>query len=129
MKNYTDQDTTLKELKDLVDKFVNDRNWQQHHTPRKLAMNIAIEAAELMEQFQWDKEKDPDLEEVADELADIIFNCLNFANINNIDVSAAFLSKYKKLEKKYPVEIFNADNNSLDNYHKIKQAHRTKRSK
>jgi dCTP diphosphatase len=126
-KQRTDATTTIQELKELVTKFATDRHWQRHHTPKNLSMNIAIEAAELMEHFVWDRAGDPDREEVADELADVFFNVLNFAEHENIDLAGAFLRKYDKILKKYPVEKFNEAHDNLDNYRQIKKAHRAKK--
>lgn len=122
---HKDDETTLQELKDLVDKFGRDRNWSRHHTPKNLAMNIAIEAAELMEHFVWDREGKPDKEEVSDELADVLFNVLNFALSQNIDLSAAFLRKYEKLQVKYPVSKFNQGSDDLSEYRRIKKDYRS----
>jgi dCTP diphosphatase len=119
-----DDDTTLQELKDLVIKFCQDRHWQKHHTPKNLAMGIAIEAAELMEHYQWDLAEVPDREEVSDELADILFNVINFAHQENIDLTTSFMKKFEKLQVKYPLEKFSKDVNDLDEYKRIKNAYR-----
>ncbi len=124
MKQVNDTTTTFQELKDIVAKFGKDRNWGKHHAPKNLAMNIAIEAAELMEHYVWERDGEPDKAEVADELADVIFNCLNFAASQDIDITTAFMAKFERLQKKYPTTIFNADNDSLDDYQKIKQQYR-----
>ncbi len=119
-----DREVTIQELKDLVDKFSAERNWQKHHAPKNLAMNIAIEAAELMEHYVWDRAGEPDKQEVADELADVLFNVLNFASTQRIDLATAFMDKFEKLEKKYPVEKFNVDRDDLDEYRRIKKTYR-----
>ena len=124
MGKKTDQETTIAELKTLVMKFNAERNWGKHHAPKNLAMNIAIEAAELMEHFVWERDGEPDKQEVADELADIVFNCLNFAGTQDIDISSAFMSKFERLQKKYPTSVFNESNDNLDNYQRIKQRYR-----
>lgn len=124
MSKQADAETTLQELKDLVAQFSRERNWGKHHGPKNLAMNIAIEAAELMEHYVWEYDGEPDKQEVADELADIIFNCLNFAATQDIDITKAFMSKFERLQKKYPTTIFNESNGSLDDYQKIKQKYR-----
>jgi dCTP diphosphatase len=106
----SDQKTTLSELRTLVSNFVAARDWQQFHSPKNLAMSVAIEAAELMEHFQWltieqsravamQPEK---LGEVADELADILCYSLALANELQIDVSEAVRSKMVKNDRKYP---------------------------
>lgn len=129
MKRYADKNTSLQELKDLVIGFGEDRNWRKHHTPKNLAMSIAVEAAELMEHYLWERKGDPDRQEIADELSDIIFNCLNFAVVADIDVAEAFERKYQKMNQKYPTKIFNKHNDSLKDYERIKKAYRKKNGK
>ena len=122
----SDDNTTFQELKDLVEKFGADRNWQRHHSPKNLAMNIAIEAAELMELFVWEREGDPDSIEVEDEVADVLFNLLNFVHVQKIDLSTAFLRKYQKLLKKYPAEKFK-QSDDLTYYRQVKKAYRKRK--
>ena len=107
-----DQTMTVRELRDAVDHFVDARDWYQYHTPKHLAMSIAIEAAEIMEHFQWystqesvELLQDPELKaEVADELADVLIYCLSFANSADVDVSQAILAKLARNEGRFPVE-------------------------
>jgi len=122
-----DSETTLEELKQLVEQFAKERHWKHHHTPKNLAMGIAIEASELMEHYQWDHQSEPDKEEVADELSDVLFNLLNFAINENIDISSSFKSKYKKLQEKYPTTTFNKEHADLEEYHRIKKKYREKK--
>jgi dCTP diphosphatase len=122
-----DTSTNLQELKDMVIKFRDERGWIRHHSPKNLAISICLEAAELLEHFQWDDYSQQGKQEVADELADIMFNCFNFADIMDIDMSTAFRDKFKKIEKKYPVEIFHPDHDSREDYNRIKQAYRHKK--
>jgi dCTP diphosphatase len=124
-----DANTTIQELKELVIKFVTDRHWQRHQAPKNLVMNIAIEAAELMEHYVWEREGKPDSEEVADELADVLFNVLNFAQQENIDITTAFINKYQKIIKKYPLEKFNEDRDDLDEYRRIRHIYRSGKNK
>jgi NTP pyrophosphatase (non-canonical NTP hydrolase) len=106
----SDQNTTLSDLRTLVANFVADRDWQQFHSPKNLSMSLAIEAAELMEHFQWltiDQSRaiaaQPEkLAEVADELADILCYALALANELQIDVADAVRRKMLKNERKYP---------------------------
>lgn len=105
-----DNTTSLQELRSAVAQFVHHRDWERFHTPKNLAMSIAIEAAELMEHFQWltaqESERIFDTPEsrfqVADELADILIYCLAFANRGNIDLSQAVLEKLKRNELRFP---------------------------
>jgi dCTP diphosphatase len=106
----TDQQTTLGDLRQAVRAFVAARNWEIFHSSKNLAMSIAIEAAELMEHFQWSSPQesqhylaDPyNRQEVAEELADILIYCLSFANQAEIDVSQAVLAKLSKNELRFP---------------------------
>ncbi len=105
-----DDETSLSELKMKAEKFRDKRDWIKFHTPKNLAVSISIEAAEMLELFQW---KDPSTEEVLrekeltealeNELADILIYCLNMANILNIDLSSAIERKLKANNEKYPV--------------------------
>lgn len=107
-----DDSISLGELRARVHDFVERRDWYRYHTPKNLAMSIAIEAAEIMEHFQWvtveeshDFMRDPaNKREVADELADVIIYCLSFANATGVDVSEAVLAKLNRNETRFPVE-------------------------
>lgn len=105
-----DKTTTVAELRDALRRFVDERDWQQFHTPKNLAMSIAIETAELMEHFQWLSPaaardlSEADLQNVREELADIFCYALSFANAMGIDVSDAVREKMIKNAVKYPVD-------------------------
>ena len=107
----TDATTTLLELRRAVAAFVTARGWQVHHTPKHLAMSIAIEAAELMEHFQWRSADEVATyladaharQAVADELADVVIYCLSFANACGFDVSGAVQRKLERNETRFPV--------------------------
>jgi len=110
----TDSQTTLDELRRLVGDFVERRDWHQFHSPKNLSMSLAIEAAELMEHFQWISAEqsrhvaqEPDkLAAVAEELADVFCYGLAMANELKIDVSAALRDKMAKNERKYPADEY-----------------------
>ena len=110
----TDIDITVGVLRQAVAGFVNDRDWQPFHTPKNLTMSIAIEAAELMERFQWltpeeaqAAVEDPDdRAAVADELADVLIYCLSLSNALDLDVSSAVLGKLQTNEHRYPADEF-----------------------
>ena len=82
-------------------KFQRERDWKQFHTPENLAKSISIEAAELLEHFQWNKEYDR--EEVLDELADVLTYCYFMADALDADVEEIILNKLEKTAEKYPV--------------------------
>ena len=110
----SDSQTTVAQLKQLVERFVAERDWQQFHTPKNLSMALAIEAAELMEHFQWltPAEADalaadpPRLAAVAEELADVACYTLALASRLGIDLSQATQAKMVKNAQKYPAEQF-----------------------
>lgn len=93
-----DLEAVLVELR----KFVADREWDQFHTNENLAKSISIEAAELLECFQWNSNANPD--QVAEELADVLTYCYLLANKNGLDPMQIVLRKLRKTEEKYPVE-------------------------
>jgi dCTP diphosphatase len=107
-----DDQTTIADLRTLVDRFVSEREWQPFHSPKNLSGSIAIEAAELMELFQW---MTPDesaeiastpstRQHICDELADVIIYCLSLANALDIDLSQAIRGKMARNQEKYPIE-------------------------
>lgn len=126
MKN--DDNTTVSELKAQVMKFSNDRGWQPRHEPKNLAMSICIEAAELLEHFQWDDMTLNDKHKMGDELADILSYCLAFADAIDIDVTTAYTDKLARAALKYPLDTFNPDmhGGTADDYRAIKKAYRGK---
>jgi NTP pyrophosphatase (non-canonical NTP hydrolase) len=105
-----DTDTTVAELRQLVADFVAARDWSQFHSPKNVAMALAIEAAELMEHFQWIDAADSrdiprdatKLAAVAEEVSDVFGYTLALANELGIDISQAFRAKMIKNAKKYP---------------------------
>ncbi len=110
----SDSDTTISDLKGLIQRFVDEREWQPFHDPKNLSMSIAIEAAELMEHFQWlanheagDVRDSPDdMQQVREELADVVAFVLSFANALDIDISNALRDKMVKNAEKYPADRF-----------------------
>ena len=93
----------LKQLKNDVHQFTIDRDWDQFHTPANLAKSIVIEAAELLECFQWSDE-DYDLQHVKEELADVFNYAFMIADKYQLDVKEIVMAKLKKNALKYPVE-------------------------
>ncbi len=121
----TDANTTIEELKTACAEFKHERGWEKYNTPRNLAISIAIEAAELLEHFQWDTEDtEANKQALAGELADVFTYCLQFAHASGIDVTTAFYDKLAHSKQKYPVEIFNRDSASRESYYKIKSNYR-----
>jgi dCTP diphosphatase len=82
--------------------FVEERDWDQFHSPENLAKSISIEAAELLEQFQWDGEFD--LARVQEELADVLTYCHLLADKLHLNADQIVLAKLATTREKYPVE-------------------------
>lgn len=110
----TDDHITLGELRQAVAAFVDARDWRPFHTAKNLSMSIAIEAAELMEHFQWLTPseaqaalgKSAERAAVAEELADILIYCLSLSNALDLDISSAVLDKLATNEHRYPAGEF-----------------------
>lgn len=106
----SDATTTLEQLKKIANQFTQDRDWQQYHSPKNLSMNLSIEANELMEKFLWlttqesQAEIEKNRQEIADEVADVLFSLLCFSNVTGIDLSNSFESKLKQIAQKYPLD-------------------------
>lgn len=109
--SMTDATTTLGALKKSVAAFTEERDWAQFHSLKNLAMSISIEAAELMEPFQWVDNAESNevvqsadaLQPIADELADVVIYALQFANQSEIDLSEAIARKMAINAEKYPI--------------------------
>ena len=93
----------LEQLKQRIDKFNKDRDWDQFHTPCNLAKSISIEAAELLECFQWSNEE-YNKEEVLEELADVMNYCIQMSIVLDVDIVDVINKKMDKTELKYPVD-------------------------
>ena len=95
-----------KKIIDRILKFRNDRNWKKFHTPKDLAISISLEAAELLETFQWSgkdlicKNKK---EQISEELADIMIYCILMAEACKLDIDEIIKNKIAINNKKYPV--------------------------
>ncbi|MEY8742390.1 nucleotide pyrophosphohydrolase [Bacillales bacterium AN1005] len=97
----------IKELRDKVIKFRDDRNWKQFHNPKDLALSLSLEASELLENFQWKSSEEAvsvNLENIKDELADVLIYAMLLANDLNLDVEEIVKNKIGKNEMKYPVD-------------------------
>ena len=103
-----------KETIERIRKFTTDRDWQQFHTPGNLAKSISIEAAELLECYQWSD--DADLDHVKEELADVIVYCQNMLDVLGLDIDEIVSEKMAKNEAKYPVEKVKGSAKKYDQY-------------
>ncbi|MDI9489783.1 MAG: nucleotide pyrophosphohydrolase [Clostridiaceae bacterium] len=93
----------MDQIKRVIRDFISERDWDQFHSPANLSKSICIEAAELLENFQWDEDKF-DFSAVQDELADILIYCFQLADKLALDVESIMLAKMKQNQEKYPVQ-------------------------
>lgn len=103
-----DRNVTVQQLRDAMQQFVSERNWEKFHNAKNLSMSLAIEAGELLEHFQWlttdevVSQQGLDRQGIADELADVLCYGLSLANALDIDISQAIEQKMVKNRCKYP---------------------------
>ncbi len=94
----------LEELRQSIVKFTQDRDWDQFHNGKDLALALSIEASELNEAFLWKEAKDVNIEKVKEELADIFNYAILIAEKYNLDVKQIVMDKLRRNAEKYPVD-------------------------
>ena len=124
-KMKTDKITTIDELKKNLKEFVRERDWEQFHHPKDLALSLTLESTEVLELFQWNNKtleelkKDPEfMENMKDELADVLTHTLNLCNYLEIDLSSSFEKKIEKSAKKYPIHLAKGKSDKYTKLHK-----------
>ena len=105
------KEKTIENLKEELRVFAKNRDWDQFHSPKNLSMALIVEAAELVEQFQWLKQDEsmnlPDktVRKIAEEAADILIYLVRFCDIMGINLLEAAFNKLESNNKKYPVSL------------------------
>ncbi|SFL73758.1 NTP pyrophosphatase, house-cleaning of non-canonical NTPs [Gracilibacillus orientalis] len=97
----------IEELIKEINKFRDDRDWRQFHNPKDLAISLSIEAAELLEDFQWKSSHaavETNMENIKEEIADVMIYCLMITSDLGLDTKQLIREKLEKNAKKYPVE-------------------------
>lgn len=94
----------IEEITQALLKFRNERDWEQFHNPKDLALAISIESGELLELFLWKQAEDAKVEKVKEELADIFSFAFLLAEKYGFDVKEIILSKIKSNGQKYPID-------------------------
>lgn len=127
-----DSNTTIAEIKAAIDAYRNERGWT-NLSPRDLAISITLEAAELLEHFQWNDSFERKLtvnrEEIMNEFGDVLNYLLQFAMTLDFDVTTAWREKLELVKAKYPTTIFNPSNrDDFETYQQIKRSHRGAKS-
>ena len=107
--NSGERPTSLEDLRDVLRRFASDRDWDQFHSPKNLAIALNVEAAELLEHFQWRPEGSasftPDQHaKVREEIADVLLYLIRLADKLDVDLLAAASDKIQINAVKYPVE-------------------------
>lgn len=96
----------INDIQEKITRFRDDRNWKQFHNPKDLAISISLEAAELLEVFQWsgtDIEAGNKKDKIAEELADVMIYCGLMADAVGLDVEEIILKKLNRNDEKYPI--------------------------
>ena len=97
-------ETTLTTLRDALRRFADERDWNQFHSPKNLAISVSLEAAELLEHFQWIGEAAPGAkQEIAHEMADVLLYLVRLADRLDIDLLEAAARKMELNARKYPI--------------------------
>lgn len=94
----------IHELQQVIAQFSEERDWDQFHNGKDLAIGLSIEASELLEAFLWKAPEDVDVEKIKEELADVFNYALQIATKYDLDVKQIVLDKLEKNATKYPVE-------------------------
>lgn len=94
----------LEELRKAIVKFTQDRDWDQFHNGKDLALALSIEASELNEAFLWKDASSVNIEKVKEELADIVNYAILIADKYNLDIKQIVLDKLRRNAEKYPIE-------------------------
>jgi len=119
-----DDKTNIKQLKEMVKAFCEERDWDQYHNAKDLAIGIITEASELLEHFRFKSGTEVDdlfkekfkKDEISEELADVLFFILRFAEKYHIDLSDELKKKLDKNVQKYPIEKAKGSNKKYTEY-------------
>jgi NTP pyrophosphatase (non-canonical NTP hydrolase) len=96
-------DAKLSELTTIIRKFIEERDWDQFHDPKDLAISLNLEASEVLEHFQWKSKTQVNKAEVSKELADVLYWVLLMSSNLDINLGGVFKEKMRENAKKYPV--------------------------
>ena len=94
----------IEEIQQVLRRFTEERDWDQFHNPKDLAIALGVECGELQECFLWKKSEDANIEQIKEELADVLNYAFLLASKMNLDVKQIVLDKVKRNAEKYPVE-------------------------
>ncbi|PKL43230.1 MAG: NTP pyrophosphohydrolase [Candidatus Riflebacteria bacterium HGW-Riflebacteria-1] len=110
----SDANTSIDELKSMVEKFVSDRSWHKYHTPKNIAISVVLEASELLEHFQWSPPASEEIDsnrhqQIAEEMCDVMAYLLSLANVLKVDMASEMAKKMRKNCQKYPTQDYDGN--------------------
>ncbi len=119
-----DEVRNIQEIKDFVKKYCEERDWDQFHNAKELAIALSLEASELLEPFRFKSEKEIEelfkdskkREEIEDEMADVLYFLVRLAQKYDVDLSEAFDRKMEKSAKKYPIDKAKGSNKKYNEF-------------
>ena len=104
----------IEELIREILKFRDERDWEQYHTGKDLAICLSVESSELLENFLWKSDADVDREKLKDELADVLYSAFLLASKYDLDIKEIILNKLEQNKGKYPVDKAMGSNKKYD---------------
>ena len=119
-----DSKTNVHEIKEKIRRFCEAREWDQYHTPKELAIGLITESAELLDIFRFKSDRQIEemfnnnekREKIADELADVLYFILRFAQKYDVDLTTELNKKLEQNQKKYPVEKAKGSNKKYSEF-------------
>ena len=119
-----DEERKIHELKELIKEFCEERDWDQFHGAKELAVALIIEAAELLEHFRWKNHEEVEemlsnekkREEIGDEMADVLYFLIRLSQRYNIDLTDALEKKMEKNKERYPIEKAKGSNKKYNEF-------------
>ena len=121
-----DSQTSLQQIKDVIRKYCEARDWDQYHNPKDLAIGIITESSELLEHFRFKSNSEMEQmftneekrTQIGEEMADVLYFLLRLAQMYNVDLATEFSKKMAKNELKYPVEKAKGSNKKYNEFWK-----------
>ena len=99
----------IRKAQKIHDNFVKERDWEQFHSPKNIAMALSVEVSELMENFLWKTDQESFLlgnkQNVKDEIADVFCYLIRLADLLDVDIETEFLQKMEKNRQNYPIDL------------------------
>ncbi len=101
---------SIEEIRKIIVEYVRERDWEQFHNPKDVALSLVLESSEVLEHFQWKSPEEmasyvkSNRDDIGEELADVLYWVILLSHYLDLDLPAAFIKKMEQNRKKYPVE-------------------------